>query len=125
MTDENTTHPEPVSERDSISSNEIDLVSAGLGYQLQVGGTAVGSIEGVPGYLEYLCVRPHLEGKGIGRAALQAFVEESIRRGETSIEATNATNEKMAHIFETESDWKQTETGWRWSGSTDASTLSE
>ena len=116
MTDSHTTQPEPLSERDSISSTDIELVRAGLCYQIRACGTQAGSIEGVPGYMEYICLYPHLEGKGIARATLEAFVEESLQYGETDIKTSNATNEKMAHILETEPSWEQTDLGWRWSG---------
>lgn len=92
-----------------VSSEDVVLTEAGLGYAILVNGTHVGVIEGIPGKLEYIEVEPHWEGKGIARAALHAFVCLSRDHGTPEVTINNAVHPAMAHILETEGLEEQSE----------------
>lgn len=92
---------------------DVELTEAMLGYSIIVDGDHVGSIEGVPGQLEYIEVHMHREGEGIGRAALQEFVAVSRAVGHDVVRTNNDTHPAMEHILETE-DFERVEDGVGW-----------
>lgn len=90
---------------------DVALRPAFLGYDVLRGGSVVGAIEGVPGWLEYLEI--HEPGNGYGRAAVREFIELSQIEGETEVTATNSTHPAMTHILETVG-FEQAGDGWRY-----------
>jgi len=97
-----------------VSTEDVELAEAGLGYTILVNGTYVGAIEGIPGKLEHIEVEPHWEGKGIARAALHEFVCFSRDHGIPEVTVNNAVHPAMEHILETEGFEKVSEgVGWK------------
>lgn len=100
-------------EINQVSTEDVELSEAGLGYAILVNGTYVGTIEGVPGKLEHIEVEPHWEGKGIARAALHEFICLGRDHGVPEVTVNNAVHPAMEHIPETEGFEKDSEdVGW-------------
>jgi GNAT superfamily N-acetyltransferase len=89
---------------------DVKLTESIGGYAIIHEGEQVGSIEGVPGFLEYLVIRPRWIGEGFARAAVREFAEFSYQEGQDKLEATNTTHDAMEHILETEG-FEETEDG--------------
>jgi GNAT superfamily N-acetyltransferase len=96
---------------EEVTREDITLRNAALGYNINVAGEHAGSIEGVPGRVEYIEIVPHWEGKGVARGALQAFIDLSKDVGESAVTTNNATHPAMEHILRTEGFEKQSK-GW-------------
>ena len=90
------------SDADRVNPEDVELTEALLGYSVLVNGERVGSIEGLPGSLEYIEVELHWEGKGVARAALHEFISLSREHNVTKVTTNNATHPAMEHILETE-----------------------
>lgn len=87
---------------DRVNPDDVALQEAVLGYSILVRGEHAGSIEGVPGRLEYIEMAAHWEGQGIAQAAIREFVELSRRHGETVVTTNNTTHPAAKHLLETE-----------------------
>jgi len=99
---------------DRADPERVNLEEGMLGYKIYYEGYHVGSIEGMPGKLEHIEVEMHWEGKGIGRAAVQAFESLSREHGESTVITNNAINPAMEHILETEGfEQRSGEIGWK------------
>jgi GNAT superfamily N-acetyltransferase len=96
---------------DQIDSGSVALTEAMLGYNILVDGEFVGSIEGIPGRIEYLVVQPNWQGKGIARTALNEFVSLSRKQGASKVTTNNAIHDAMEHILKTEGFTKQPDEG--------------
>jgi len=97
----------------TVDPEAVSLTEAMLGYDILVDGEYAGAIEGVSGELEYLTVELHWEDKGVGRAALNEFIELSLIEGCSEVSTNNATHPAMEHILETEGFEKRSgEIGW-------------
>lgn len=92
-----------MSEPTRITYENVELVEAFLGYDILVDGDYAGVIEGVPGSLDYIELKLHWEGQGVGRAAIQQFVALSRHHGESAVRTTNATSDlaRMKFRFRT------------------------
>jgi len=98
---------------DRVNPDDVSLTEGPMGYTILVDGQRVGAIEGLPGQLEHISVELHLEGKGIGRAALNEFIELSRFCGASEVTTNNATHPAMEHILETEGfEEKDDGIGW-------------
>jgi len=96
-----------------INPNNVTLTEGTLGYNILVEGEHVGAIEGVPGHLEHIEVELHWEGKGVGRAALKAFIDLSREQGVSEVTTNNAVHPAMEHILKTEGFEEQSDgIGW-------------
>ena len=97
-----------------VSTEDVELNEARLGYAILVNGTYVGSIEGIPGKVEHIEVEPHWEGKGIARVALHEFVCLSRDHEIPEVTVNNAVHPAMEHILETEGFEEVSEgIGWK------------
>lgn len=99
-------------EYDEVPPEKVTLVEGIIGYQIHVDGEYAGAIEGVPGKLQHFVVEMHWQGKGVGRAALQEFVELSAEHGESEVVTNNVMHDAMEHILETEGFEPREEIGW-------------
>jgi GNAT superfamily N-acetyltransferase len=89
-------------EFDNVDTDDVHLSEAVLGFNISVAGEHVGTIEGVPGQLDHIEIQSHWEGKGVGRAALNNFIELSREHGEEEVTTNNAVHPAMEHILDTE-----------------------
>jgi len=98
----------------TVTKDDIELTDTMLGYKTLIRGEYAGAIEGIPGKLEYLMIKPHWQGKGAGRAALQVFIEYSREMGHETVVTNNDTHPAMRHVLETEGfTERDDEIGWR------------
>jgi hypothetical protein len=83
---------------DEVDRDDVSLVDGFLGYNILVRGERAGSIEGYPGYMEYIELELYWEGKGVARAALNELIALSREDGHSKLTTTNTTNPAMKHI---------------------------
>lgn len=96
-----------------VNPDRVTLEEGMLGYDILVEGESAGAIEGVPGHLEYIEVDMHWKGKGVGRAALNAFIDLSREQGVSEVTTNNAVHPAMEHILKTEGFKEQSDDiGW-------------
>jgi hypothetical protein len=107
-------------EYDEVPPEKVTLEEGMLGYVILVDGEYAGAIEGIPGSLEGFNVEMHWQEKGVGRAAVQEFVELSAEHGESEVVTNNVLHDAMRHILETEGFEPRDEMGWVKSLSTSA-----
>lgn len=100
-------------EFDAVSQDDVRLEEGAPGFSIMIGGEYVGGIEGTAGHLEYITVEMHWEGKGVARAAIREFIDESRRRGAARIVTTAVTHPATRHVVETEGfEERDGEVGW-------------
>jgi predicted acetyltransferase len=100
-------------EYDEVPPEKVTLVEGIGGYQILVDGEYAGAIEGVPGKLHDFVVEMHWREKGVGRAALQKFVEFSAECWKSEVVTNNVMHDAMEHILETEGFEPRDEMGWK------------
>ena len=98
---------------DQVDQEDVTLSDGTIGFAIHVAGNHVGAIEGRPGRIEYLTVELPWEGKGIARAALDAFIDLSREHGLSEVTTNNATHPAMEHILKTEGFEEQSD-GRKW-----------
>jgi GNAT superfamily N-acetyltransferase len=96
-----------------VDPEDVILTKGTLGYNILLNGERVGAIEGVPGKIEHIEVKLHLQDKGIGRAAFNEFIALSQAHGLSEVTTNNVMHPAMEHILESEGFEKRLEEmGW-------------
>ncbi|AXG10855.1 hypothetical protein [Haloplanus rubicundus] len=96
-----------------VDPEDVTLIEAMLGYDILLNGERVGAIEGVPGKIEHIDVKLHLQDKGIGRAAFNEFIALSQAHGVSEVTTNNVMHPAMEHILESEGfEERSEEMGW-------------
>jgi len=96
-----------------VDPEDVVLTNGMLGYNILLNGEYVGAIEGIPGEIHFIEVEHPLQGKGIGRAAVNEFIALSQAHGVSEVTTNNVTHPAMEHILESEGFEKRSEEiGW-------------
>lgn len=100
-------------ELDNVDQSDIILTENVIGYNIQIGRDCLGAIEGTPGQIQHLEVKPEYQDNGVARAALNAFIRRSRLEGASEVATNNVIHSAMEYILETEGFEKRTdEMGW-------------
>lgn len=104
-------HPDEVEE---VDPEDVTIKHAMLGFSIYLCDQRVGAIEGIAGRIEHFVVEPHWQNKGIGRAALNCFIDFSDEaESVTEVTTNNAVHPAMEHLLETEGFEEQSDDiGW-------------
>ena len=97
---------------DQADSSKVTLSEDILGFVILYGSTSVGSMEAIPGQIEFIEIAPPWQGKGIARIAVKKLIELSREAGISQVTTNNTTHPAMDHILSTEGFEEREEVGW-------------